>query len=79
MGFYNKHSAKITSFEAAEKYLRAHLNGSDRIFTSEWKASRKAVWEKADLKQEYDVIKDEIGKCGVRRNMENGKRGFVGG
>ena len=43
VSFYDAHTSEIILFENAEKYLKAHLNGHNRIPLVTWKAEREKL------------------------------------
>ena len=70
--FYDAHSPEITAYENADKYLKDHLNGRDKISVATWQSGQKKLLaERAVLYREYDEIKAGIKECElVRRNVE---------
>lgn len=64
--FYKTHRSEIMLFEAADRYMKEHLNGRTLIPIQEWQAERsKLILEKTSLSTEYQKLKAEI------RNMES--------
>ena len=64
--FYDNHATEIILYESAEKYLKVHLNGRDKIPLPAWKAEReKLTAEKNSLYCEFHHQKDEIRKVEI--------------
>jgi len=64
--FYNNHAAEIILYTSAEKYLKAHLNGRDKIPLPAWKAEHeKLTAEKGSLYREFYRQKDEVRKVEI--------------
>ena len=58
--YYESHRRELTLFESANRYLKDHLYGRDKIPLAVWKAEReKLTGEKNRLYREYIVLKDE--------------------
>jgi hypothetical protein len=60
--FYNQNSAEIILFEAADRYLKAHLNSKVKTPPlKKWKAKREEkTAEKDKLYQNYYTLKNEV-------------------
>ena len=64
--FYNNRAAEIILYKSAEKYLKAHLNGRDKIPLPAWKAEHeKLTAEKNSLYREFYRQKDEVRKVEI--------------
>ena len=64
--FYDNHAAEIILYESAEKYLKAHLNGHNKIPLPAWKSEReKLTAEKNSLYREFYRQKDEVRKVEI--------------
>ena len=64
--FYNNHAAEIILYVSAEKYLKAHLNGRDKIPLPSWKYEHKELTaEKNSLYREFYRQKDEVRKVEI--------------
>ena len=61
----------MTLFQAADSYLKAHLNGREKIPLSTWKAEQeKLIAEKNRLNQGYIALKGEIKEAEqIRRSV----------
>ena len=61
--FYDVHTSEIILFESAEKYLKEHLNGHNKIPLTGWKTEReKLITQKDSLYQEFYRQKEEVHK-----------------
>jgi hypothetical protein len=59
--FYEAHRVEIMLYEAAARYIKANLNGRDKIPLKEWKAERvKLIGARSVLEAEYKTLKAEI-------------------
>jgi len=59
--FYEAHRAEIMLYEAAARYIKANLNGRDKIPLKEWKAERvKLIGARSVLDAGYQILKAEI-------------------
>ena len=59
--FYDAHTSEIILFENAEKYLKEHLNGHNKILLTAWKAEReKLIVQNNVLYQEFYRRKEEV-------------------
>ena len=64
--FYDNHAAEIILYTSAEKYLKAHLNGRDKIPLPTWKAEHeKLTAEKNRLYREFYRQKEEVRKVEI--------------
>ena len=64
--FYENHRAELTLCNAAEKYLKAHLNGHKEIPLPNWKAEHKKLTaEKGSLYKEFYHQKENVRKVEV--------------
>jgi len=70
--FYEDNRAEITLYEAAKKYLDAHLNGHS-LPLKDWKLElTKLTAEQNVLYREYTALKDETREVElIKRNVEN--------
>lgn len=70
--FFEANRRELTLYQSAEKYLKNHLNGRNRIPMSAWKAEReKLTADKKRLYHEYQIIKDKTKKVErIRRNVQ---------
>ena len=61
VAFAEKHRAKISLFESAERYLRSVMNGKTTLPIKAWKVERdRLANEKSKLAQDYALLKEEI-------------------
>ena len=59
--FYEENRMELTLFEAAKRYLEAHMNGKTTLPIKAWKAEREKLnAEKAGLYREYRALKDDV-------------------
>jgi len=59
--FSEKHHAKISLFESAERYLKGVMNGKTTLPIKAWRSERdKLAAEKNRLTKEYTLLKEEI-------------------
>jgi len=66
MAFYDNHAAENILYESAEKYLKAHLNGRDKLPLPAWKAERENLMaEKNGLYRGFYRQKDEVRKVEI--------------
>lgn len=64
--FYDNHASEIILYESAEKYLKAHLNGQNKIPLPAWRAEHeKLTAEKNGLYREFYRQKDEVRKVEI--------------
>lgn len=70
--FYESRRQELTLYEAADRYLKAVMNGKPGLPVKEWKAERdKLTAEKKRFYSEYTVLKDEIREVEqIRRGVE---------
>jgi DNA repair exonuclease SbcCD ATPase subunit len=75
--FYQKHTAGIILFEAANRYLKGVLNGRTEIPIKEWKAEMaEKIAERERLTRKYDRLKGETRKVEqIKRSVEDMLRG----
>jgi len=58
--FYEEHRAELMMFEAAKRYLDAHLNGHDLPLKA-WKEERvKLIAERGEFSREYAALKELV-------------------
>jgi len=58
--FFEEHRAELMVFEAAKRYLDAHLNGHELPLDT-WKKEReKLVAERGEFSREYTVLKEQV-------------------
>ena len=71
--FYETHRADLTLYHASERYLKAHLNGRDKIPLSAWEVEREKLdAEKKRLSGEYITLKNNTTKVEkIRSNVYN--------
>jgi len=69
--FYETHRRELTLYEATERYIKAHLNGRDKIPLPTWKAEReKLTADKQRLNLQYQNLKTETAKVErIRSNV----------
>ena len=69
--FYETHRRELTLYEAAERYIKAHLNGRDKIPLPTWKSERERLTvERGKLNQQYQNLKTETAKVErIRSNV----------
>jgi SMC interacting uncharacterized protein involved in chromosome segregation len=59
--FHEAHHAEITLYEAADRYLKRHLNGRTSIPMQAWKSEReKLTTERSRIGSKYQTLKSEI-------------------
>jgi MobA/MobL family. len=59
--FYTAHTPEIILFESAQRYLKSHLNGHNKIPVAQWKAEHKNLTvEKEILYREFKQQKEEV-------------------
>ena len=64
--FYNEHTPEIILFESAQRYLKSHLNGHNKIPTSQWKAEQAQLTiERETLYREFKQQKEEVRKVEI--------------
>jgi DNA repair exonuclease SbcCD ATPase subunit len=75
--FYQKHTAGIIRFEAADRYLNGVLNGCTTIPVKAWKTERaEKIAERERLTRKYDRLKGETRKVEqIKRSVEDMLRG----
>jgi len=62
-GFFETYRRELTLYQAAERYIKAHLNGRDKIPLASWEKERvNLTVERKSLNAEYLQLKDEVGK-----------------
>ena len=67
--FYAAHTPEIILFESAQRYLKSHLNGYNKIPTAQWKAEHaKLTTERETLYNEFKQHKEEVRKIEIIRN-----------
>jgi ATP-dependent exoDNAse (exonuclease V) alpha subunit len=71
-----KHAEEIAEYEAAVKYLKANLNGRDRIPEKEWRSERESLLASryADVDRYYNLREDIKNAENIRRGAENHMR-----
>ena len=71
--FYESHRAELTLYNAAEKYLKAHLNGHKEIPLPNWKAEHKKLTaEKDKLYKEFYHQKENVRKVElIQKSVDN--------
>ena len=71
--FYESYRAELTLYNAAEKYLKAHLNGHKEIPLPNWKAEHKKLTiEKDKLYEEFCHQKENVRKVEViQKSVDN--------
>jgi len=71
--FYENHRAELTLYNAAEKYLKAHLNGHKEIPLPNWKAEhKKLITEKDKLYKEFYRRKENVRKVElIQKSVDN--------
>jgi len=58
--FYEEHRAELMVFEAAKRYLEAHLNEHDLPLEA-WKEERvKLIAERGEFSREYAALKEQV-------------------
>jgi hypothetical protein len=69
--FYESHRRELTLYEAAERYLKDHLNGRDKIPLPTWKGEReKLTADKKRLNSAYNYLKTDTAKVEkIRSNV----------
>jgi len=74
--FYENHRAELTLYNAAEKYLKANLNGHKEIPLPNWKAEhKKLTTEKDKLYEEFYHQKENVRKVeGIQKSVNNALR-----
>jgi len=61
--FYETHRRELTLYESAERYIKAHLNGRDKIPLPTWKAEQtKLTADRQRLNLQYQNLKTETAK-----------------
>jgi len=61
--FFEKNRAPLTLFQAAERYIKAHLNGRDKIPLVMWEKERTTLTtERQQLNSDYVSLRDEVRK-----------------
>jgi len=61
--FFESNRAALTLYQAAERYIKANLNGRDKIPLVAWeKECATLTAERKALNAEYLTLKDEVGK-----------------
>jgi len=61
--FFESNRAALTLYQAAERYIKANLNGRDKIPLVAWQKERAVLTaERKTLNAEYLTLKDEVGK-----------------
>lgn len=74
--FYETHRTEITLYEAANRYMKEHLNGRTAIPLKAWKTERaKLTGEQSALDCEYKLLKEEVREVeAIRRYAESVER-----
>jgi hypothetical protein len=74
--FHETHRAEITLYEAANRYIKEHLNGRTAIPLRAWKAERaKLTGEQSTLAREYKSLKGDVREVEtIRRYAESVER-----
>ncbi|MCL2427292.1 MAG: MobA/MobL family protein [Oscillospiraceae bacterium] len=61
--FFESHRRELTLYQAAERYIKTHLNGRDKIPLASWEKERvNLTVERKSLNAEYLQLNDEVGK-----------------
>jgi hypothetical protein len=72
-GFCKAHRAEIVLYEAADRYLKKHLNGRTAIPLKEWRIKRgKLTAEKSALYGKYKTLKLKIREVETIRKAAEG-------
>ena len=71
--FYDKHTEGIILYEAAKRYLDAHMNGKSGLPVRAWRAEReKLTAEKNRLYREYTALREDTRKVEqIKRSVED--------
>jgi hypothetical protein len=77
--FYNAHCAEITLYEAADRYLKKHLNGRTAIPLKKWRDERgRLTAERSALYGKYKTLKSKIREVEtIRKAAESINRAIV--
>ena len=77
--YREKHAGEIKQYEAAEKYLKDHLNGYGKIPEKEWRAelAESLTGRTAQVEQYYKICDDVKNAEALRRGAENHMSGII--
>ena len=71
--FFESNRAALTLYQAAERYIKANLNGRDKIPLAAWKKELADLTAELNgLDYDYKVLKNEVGKVEkISRSVQN--------